>query len=389
MRAALAAAPDSTGSAKGELTVRRDATDLAPEPGKRVPGPVPARVGRARPFRVNYGLVALIGVAMMGLAWFATLDSGPEPPRPLLARGHGDPRAWTTAFAFSPDGKILAALHEDGHVALQSPTEGWSLPGFRGDRYHAEVIAFAPDGKSLALGGHGPDITWCDLGSKGTERPLGMSIQQTKALAFSPDGRTLAAASFRSDQIILWDIAGRRERTRLRGHSSPVLSLAFSPDGRSLASGDKDQAIIVWDLATGHRRQRLAEPMGPVTALAYSPDGSLLASANAYDPPVCIWDPTAGQVVRLIGSYAPSLNSVAFAPSGRLLATADYDGTVRLWDVATGRQLASLDGQDDRLGGVAFAPDGRTLAAIGNDDDVRLWDVTEVLGTQTDHPSDR
>jgi hypothetical protein len=66
--AALAAATDSTGSAKGGLTMRRDAPDPAPEPGKRGPGPAPARVGRARRFRVNYGLAALIGVAMMGLS---------------------------------------------------------------------------------------------------------------------------------------------------------------------------------------------------------------------------------------------------------------------------------------------------------------------------------
>src|SRR5262249_22249535 len=84
-----------------------------------------------------------------------------------------------------------------------------------------------------------------------------MAIERTKALAFSPDGRTLAAASNLSDQIILRDMAARRERTRLRGHSAGVLSLAFSPDGRSLASGGKsDQAIIVWDLATGDRRLR-------------------------------------------------------------------------------------------------------------------------------------
>jgi WD40 repeat protein len=339
---------------------------------------------------VNYGLAALIGVAMLVLAWFATLDSGPAPPRLRMARGDGDPRARTTAFTYSPDGETIATTHEDGRVALRSPTEGWSLPRFLADRGHALAIAFAPDGKSLALGGDDPDITWCDLGSKGTGRPLGMSIHQTSALAFAPDGRTLAATSYLSDQIILWDLAARRERTRLRGHSSPVLSLAFSPDGRSLASGGRwDQALIVWDLATGGRRLRLEAP-GPVPALAYSPDGSLLASASsAFEHSVRIWDPPTGRVVRRIGSYAPSRNSLAFAPGGRLLATADNDGMVKLWDVATGRHLASLDGHADWLGGVAFSPDGRTLVAAGNDDDVRLWDVTEVLGTQTDHPADR
>src|SRR5262249_31229237 len=162
-------------------------------------GPAPARVGRARPFRVNYGLAALIGVAMLGLAWFADLDSGPASQ---LARGYGDPPAQTIALAFSPDGTTIATTHTDGRAALRSPTEGWSLQRFLGDRGHAWAVAFAPDGRSLALGGLEPDITLCDLGSKDAERPMGIAMERTKALLFSPDGRTLAAASNLSHQII-------------------------------------------------------------------------------------------------------------------------------------------------------------------------------------------
>ncbi len=229
----------------------------------------------------------------------------------------------------------------------------------------------------------------CDLETEGAEDPLKMPIASTTALAFSSDGRILAAASRLTDRILLWDVAARRERPRLRGHSSPVLSLAFAPDGRSLASGGGigDQAIIVWDLATGGQRLRLVTP-GFVTALAYSPDGSLLASANGFPGgPLHIWDPAAGRLVRSIGSRSTSRNPMAFAPGGRLLATADEDGIVKFWSVTTGRRLASLDGQADFLRGVAFSPDGRTLAAIGNDDDVRLWDAAEVIGDPDRSPS--
>jgi WD40 repeat protein len=328
---------------------------------------------------VNRELAVLIALAMIGLAWLSSLEPGRGSARMRLARG--DPQTQAIAFAFSPEGTTIATVPAEGRVALRSPIDGWSLQRYLGDRGHAWAVAFAPDGRSLALGGNEPGIIVCDLGTKGAERPLKIPIRATSALAFSPDGRTLAATSFRSDQIILWDLAAARERTRLCGHSSPVLSLAFSPDGRSLASGGQgDQAIIIWDLITGDRRLRLAAPPGPVMGLAYSLDGSLLASASAIERSVRIWDLVVGRVIRLIGSHAPSLNSVAFAPQGRLLATADKDGTVKLWSVATGQLLARLDGHADRLRGVAFSPDGRTLAAIGNDNDVRLWDVNEVIG---------
>src|SRR5262249_19856838 len=235
--------------------MRYDATDPAPDPGNRGLGPARARVraGRARPSWVSREGTVLIGVAMIALAWLSNVDSGRAPPRMRLARG--DPATQTLAFAFSPDGTTIATTHSDERVALRSPTEGWSIQRFLGYRGFALALAFSPDGRSLALGGSEPDITMCALDAKGAERLRKLPNPSTKALAFSSDGRTLAATSFQSDQIVLWDLATSRERTRLRGHSSVVISLAFSPDGRSLASGGKsDQAILVWDLATARRR---------------------------------------------------------------------------------------------------------------------------------------
>jgi WD40 repeat protein len=375
--------------------MRRDATDPVLDPADRGLGPartrVRERVGRARPSWVSREMAILIGAAMIGLAWLSTLDSGRAPARMHLARGEDNPRRQLTALAlaFSPDGTTIATINSDGRVALRDPSEGRGLR-FLGYGGFVWALAFSPDGRRLALGGFGPDITVCDLETKGAEDPLKMPIPQATAVAFSPDGRILAAASRQTDGILLWDLAARREWARLRGHSSPTQSLAFAPDGRSLASGGGigDKAIIVWDPATGDRRLRL-EARGFVRALAYSPDGSLLASANGLDGSVHIWDPAAGRLVCSIGSRATSKNPMAFAPGGRLLATADDDGTVKFWSVTTGRRLASLDGQADFLRGVAFSPDGRTLAAIGDDDDVRLWDAAEVIGDQTDHPADR
>jgi Tol biopolymer transport system component len=284
---------------------------------------------------VSRELAVLIGLAMIGLAVLPSPGPSRQPAQMRLARG--DSQTVNIAFAFSPDGKTIATTDADGRVALRSPTLGRSRQRFLNYGGVARALAFSPDGRHLALGGFEPGITLCDLSSNYAERPMKMAIEATNALAFSPDGRTLAATSFLSNQIILWDMVASRERTRLSGHSSPVISLAFAPDGRSLASGDRSlqAAINVWDLATGGRRLRLAAP-GPVAALAYSPDGAMLASASASERSVRIWDPAMGHMVRLIDGHAPAPNSVAFAPDGRFLATADRDGTVKLLSVETG-----------------------------------------------------
>src|SRR5215471_7796245 len=157
--------------------MRPESSDHAPEPGKRPLGQKRARRGRARLSWVDRKLAALIG-----LAWLPDPDSGRTPARVRMARGDGDRRAQTLAFAISPDGTTIETTHTDGRVALRSPTEGWSLQRFRGDRGNAWAVAFSPDGRSLALGGFGPDIVLCDLRSKGADRPMGIGIEQAKAL---------------------------------------------------------------------------------------------------------------------------------------------------------------------------------------------------------------
>jgi WD40 repeat protein len=347
------------------------------------------RVGRVRLAVVNRELAAVIGVVILCLVWLSNVQLDRQPARMWLARGDGDPRSRIMAFALSPDGTTIATIHEDGRVALRSATDGANLPRVLDYGGVARAVAFSPDSQVLVIGGKASGVMLCGVTTAGAERPLGIPSRETNALAFSPDGRTLAATSFLSDEIILWDMAAGRERARLRGHASNVASITFAPDGRFLASGGcRDGSIIIWDLATGAPRLRLTGPSSPIPALAYSSDGSLLASASGFESTVRIWDISSGRLKYVVGSFASGTNSVAFAPKGYLLATADKDGTVKLWNFVTGRLAARLDCGANWIGGVAFSADGRTMAAIGDDTDVRLWDVNEAVGSRIDHKAD-
>ena len=71
------------------------------------------------------------------------------------------------------------------------------------------------------------------------------------ALAFAPDGRILAIAGFH--EVVLWKPDGSAQVARLIGLSERITSLAFSPDGRRLAAtgGRPGQMgeVQVWDVA--------------------------------------------------------------------------------------------------------------------------------------------
>ena len=74
-------------------------------------------------------------------------------------------------------------------------------------------------------------------------------------MAFSPDSKILASGN-QDSTIKLWDVANRKEKSILKGHSKDVSGVAFSPDGKTLASGSRDSTIKLWDVAATKQPDR-------------------------------------------------------------------------------------------------------------------------------------
>jgi WD40 repeat protein len=228
-------------------------------------GPTRSRSGCSHVRFRNRGRIGLLLLAIGALAWLPIdgMPGDPTPARRVRGRGNGV----IPNFAFAPDGATIAAIQDYRVILWDAKGVGGAIT-FLGHRGPAQILAFSPDGRSLVVGGVEPDLFLCRIGEDGDGHPLGMPIRRTSGLAVSPDGRVLAASSYLDPQILLWDLAAGRERARLRGHGSPVVSLAFAPDGRILTSGgSRDRAIVLWDLAAGRPRRRLTVPPGPVYAL--------------------------------------------------------------------------------------------------------------------------
>src|SRR5262249_45219981 len=138
-------------------------------------------------------------------------------------------------------------------------------------------------------------------------------------VAASPDGSLLAVgggemggiAPLRNyGEVILWDVARRRERARLKGHRSTVWSLAFSADGKTLATGRFDWTAKLWDTTTGLELATL-EPRGStIVGLAFAPDGQTLATGS-YGGAVKLW--AAPAPPRTLPPWSPGRNA---APRG-------------------------------------------------------------------------
>jgi WD40 repeat protein len=215
-------------------------------------------------------------------------------------------------------------------------------------------------------------------------------------LAFAPDGQTLASGG--ADRVVrLWDLATTRLRASLVGHTGYIESVAFSPDGQTLATTatHDDQDVRLWDVATGKQAAILSRsekpawvPRNPLV----SPDGRFRVEVDRdyYFRTLTITEAATGRRPVTLEGHPDQLNDWAFSPDGTVLATGggftdhpwpiNAAGDVRIWDVRTGRHLATLSRHWGAVSDVEFSPDGRTLATASYDGTIKLWEVRRILG---------
>jgi WD40 repeat protein len=157
----------------------------------------------------------------------------------------------------SPDGRFLAWLSL-GVDKLRWQLHLWDVAaGKEVGRWlaaHGYVFRFSPDGSLLA----GVELTkgtrlvTCHLWDvpTGRDHPITLPLPRpayAAVIAFSPDGRTLALGDS-AGGIYLWELAAGKVRCRLQAPGGAVMSLSFAPDGKTLVSGLYDTTALIWDV---------------------------------------------------------------------------------------------------------------------------------------------
>jgi WD40 repeat protein len=312
--------------------------------------------------------------------------SQPEPvfdaiPSGVL-RGTGlwIPPVYFRCFAFSPDGKYLAATRAThSQVYVWEVATGKLTATLNEGVKYTYGVAFSPDGKQLAA-------TSCIYVGQGERRTLDqaallwdtqtwkLTTTITKSITpfglpigFSHDSKSLATSG--NSQVEIWDLATEKRAVVLKGSQGGSTAIAFSPDGALIATAGRDE-IYVYDAKKGKRAASFDVRGGSERSLGFSPDGKIVLSASVDALFVC--DLTMKIVAKTELTAESRFSATAISSDGKTVVTGGVKGEVLLWDAATGKQLTALTRHKEGVFAVAFSPAGKLVASGSEEPGIKL-----------------
>jgi WD40 repeat protein len=283
-----------------------------------------------------------------------------------------------SAFAFSPDGKQVAAVNENGFVGIWDAASGEPVNVSPRPAATVTSLAWSPSGL-VAYGDNEGNVVFWNPGSASPVPPplaLGAGVI---SLVWNFDGSRLAIGGDDSSEVRLWNASTRTLETLRGGPGTAVLAVAFSPDGRYLAFAPEgeENGVVVQDLQS-RARVLLRHPL-PVMSLAFSPDGNTLAT-GCRDAGLRLWDRRTGQLSRTFLGHWGWISGVAFSPDGKYLGTSSFDGEARLWSLSSRESLYVLSPEGGQLSRIAFSPVAGKMADVSQ---AVMPEATHPIGTLT------
>lgn len=178
------------------------------------------------------------------------------------------------------------------------------------------ALAYAPDGKTLAVSGYREALLHHADGSGLIARLIGKS-HVLESLVYSSDGKILAAvggAAARFGEVQFWDTATDKLINAAQIGYDTLFGASFSPDGKALAFGCADNSVRIVTVPDGKQTLKFDNHSDWVFATAFSMDSKNLISASR-DQAVKLTLADSGSFIDDLNTHASALRCLVRNPA--------------------------------------------------------------------------
>jgi len=324
--------------------------------------------------------------------------------KPVWGVENNDKNGGRAPFAFSPDSKVVAALHA-GKICLWDAATGQQVKEVADSLKPCATLQFSPDGKRLIAckpddsnaRGPGRMLMW-DLAS-GTKMDLPVDLPVD--FLFSKSGDTLVIADRADSNLLICDgVTGKKKNVIKVAKASRHLTgtawpFDISPDGKTLVVADAPGQVRRFEIATAKEIPPPGIATDVAEALAFSPDGKKLLAVGATrvllhdvddnQPPVPLLRKVVEPIepkerddyrVRVGNRMWPNSSCAVFSADGKLAAAGWKDGMVTLWDTTSGTPLWQSQANEYPIHSLAFSDETQTLLSAGLDGQIIWWNIS-------------
>lgn len=243
---------------------------------------------------------------------------------------------WSTALAFSPDGRWLAGASRDKAIRIWQVAPGrnqWKVVKlwYDGKAGNYLSVRWSPDGRRLLVGdraGRWAEWTFDPATDLWTDAEVDAFAKQ----GFEGQPKWFSSNAAKLLPTPLWTESGHKE----------IWNVRYAPFGLWVAAAGVDGTVSVLESGTGRVIWRAVTPKATAAhGLDWSPEGHVLA-VGAKDKKIYLYDAGAGKLLQTISGHADLVTAVAFSPDGQTLASTAGGPLVSLAtnDLSTGPDMA-------------------------------------------------